>query len=129
MDKRIAQVSMEILILMSFLFLVFVIFLAFLNSRLSTEHSGKEALSLRDVSTQIQSEIRLAYNAKEGYSRTFVLPEKLDNRIYYDIEITGNSLLANTSKHQYVMTIPEITGNIAKGSNSIRKINNTVLIN
>jgi len=130
MDKRIkAQASMEVLMLMSFLFLVFIIFLGFMNSRLSTEHSEKEALFLRDVSNKIQSEIRLAYNAKEGYMRNFTLPEKLENKIDYDIEITGNSLLTKTLKHQYVMTIPEITGAVAKGNNLIRKTNQTIIIN
>ena len=130
MDKRIkAQVSMEVLILMSFLFLVFIIFLGFMNSKLSAEHSEKESLFLKDISNQIQSEIRLAYNAKEGYLRNFTLPEKLENKIDYDIEISGNSLLTKTSKHQYVMTIPDITGAVIKGNNQIKKINKTIIIN
>lgn len=130
MDKRIkAQVSMEIMILMGFLFLIFIIFLGFVNVRLSEKNDESEYTMLSDVSEQIQNEIRIAYNAKDGYSRSFDVPEKLDNRIEYDIQTLPNRLVTNTSKYQHVLTVPDITGAVVKGQNNIRKTNQSIIIN
>ena len=130
MDKRIkAQVSTEIMFLMGFMFLIFIIFLGFVNAKLSEKNDLTEDNILGDISHQIQSEIRLAHNAKEGYSREFIIPDKLDNHIEYDIQLNQNRLITNTSKYQYVLTIPDITGSVIKGKNQIKKNNQTIIIN
>ena len=128
MDKRVAQSSTEVLILMGFLFFVFVAFLIFVNERMAVENSGRESSVLRQTAEQIQSEIRLAYTAKDGYSRNFTVPEKIDSRTEYSISVINNSLILNTSKYQHVATVPYITGAVAKGNNQIRKANDSVII-
>jgi len=130
MDRRVrGQTSIEIILLMGFLFFVFLIFLGFFNARLSESNDEKESILLRDVSQQIQNEVRLAYNTEEGYSRKFTIPERLDSRIDYDIQVIGDSLLTNTSKYQYVLSIPSITGAVVKGENQIKKVNGTIVVN
>ena len=130
MDRRVrGQTSIEIILLMGFLFFIFLIFLGFFNAQLAERNDERESHLLRDVSQQIQNEIRLAYNTKDGYSRSFTVPEKLNNYIEYDVQVIGDSLLTNTSKYQYVMNIHPITGAVVKGENQIKKVNRTIIVN
>jgi hypothetical protein len=130
MDRGVkGQTSVEIILLMGFLFFVFLIFLGFFNAQLAEGNDERESHLLKDVSQQIQNEVRLAYNARDGYSRNFMVPEKLNSHIEYGIAVIGDSLLTNTSKYQYVMNIPSITGAVVKGGNHIKKINGTIFVN
>jgi hypothetical protein len=129
MDKRVAQASTEVLILMGFLFFVFIAFLVFVNERMASDNSGRESAVLKDTAEQIQNEIRLAYSAKEGYSRNFTVPDKIDSKTEYSISVINNSLILNTSEYQHVAAIPSITGAVAKGNNQIRKANDSIIVN
>jgi len=131
MDSRIkGQASMEVVLLVGFLFAVFVVFIAFVNGQLTDKRAEIELQLLEDVSKKVQGEINIAYNVKDGYSRNFSLPLTLDgSTIDYSIQIWQNNFIANTSTHQYNLAIPTITGSIKKGVNVIRKSNGTVFIN
>ena len=61
MDSRIkGQASMEVVLLVGFLFAVFVVFIAFVNGQLTDKRAEIELQLLEDVSKKVQGEINIA---------------------------------------------------------------------
>jgi len=130
MDKRIkAQAAIEFAVLISGVFLAFLIFLKVISGQYIDIGKEKEYSALKDVTDTVQREFFIAQSSKEGYSREFAMPAKINNEIDYTINIVNNELLLKTNKFQYAVNIPNITGALQKGNNQIKKINGTIVLN
>ena len=88
----------------------------------------KEYILLKDLALKLQTEINLAATAEDGYSRQFTISERLDN-LNYSITIKNETLIAYSGKSLYAVSIPKITGNITKNTNTITKTGGVVNLN
>lgn len=124
-----SQVSLEFVFLVAIAFTIMVVFIASTRSEFN-ELRGEEEMSLvKDVSFMIQHELVIASNVEDGYIRTFEIPQKL-NTIDYDIDITNNLLITNSSGgYEYALNVPDINGTIQKGANKINKTEGVIYLN
>ncbi|MBD3249220.1 hypothetical protein GF336_04195 [Candidatus Woesearchaeota archaeon] len=124
-----AQVSMEFVFLVSLAFMIMTVFIASTRSEFDELRSEEERTLVRDVGMMAHSELVIASNVEDGYRRIFDIPEKLDESIEYDIEISNNTLLVYTDDYESVFNVPSVTGQIQKGNNRINKTGGTIYLN
>ena len=130
MDKRIkAQAAIEFAVLVSGIFLAFLVFLQVIAGQLIDVGEEKEYTVLKDITETVQSELFIAESSKNGYSRQFTMPVKINNKIDYTIILSNKILSLKTTKFQHTVNIPNVTGTLSKGTNQIRKINGTLILN
>jgi len=106
-----------------FIFLVGVLFLIFILTL-----GAPNYVSLEDLAFKIKMEIDLAYSVKDGYQRNFTLPQKV-NFENYNLSVINNDLSLKMKDYEYSLILPDFTGNITKGVNTIRKENGVVYVN
>ncbi len=126
--KKRSQATIQFIILLTFVFLAFILFLAFAGEKYTSLSKEKHALAIKDTTLKIKSEIDLANSMQEGYEREFSIPSNIGGR-EYTIHINNNYLTLFTDSSEYTVFIPDFDGNILTGDNIIRKKNNTVCIN
>jgi hypothetical protein len=123
-----AQVAMEFVILVSIVFMVMIVFTAFIMDYTAEEREQREYILLKDVFYAVQGEINLATTVEDGYSRTFTVPQKIEG-INFTIYIEDGLLWVMSNKSEYVDDIPDLVGNITKGNNTITKDGGVVYLN
>ena len=130
LKKTKAQFAIEFIVLIAFMFLVFVGFIAVITSTIIEAKENERQKIAEDIATLARNEINLAKSASNGYSRTFNLPRKIKG-IGYDIEIIENrELVVTYIDKEYVSFLPEkVEGNINPGENTIMKESDTVYVN
>jgi hypothetical protein len=130
LKKTKAQFAIEFIVLIAFMFLIFVGFIAVITSKIIEAKENERQKIAEDIATLARNEINLAKSASNGYSRTFNLPRKIKG-IGYDIEIIENrELVVTYIDKEYVSFLPEkVEGNINPGENTIMKESDTVYVN
>ena len=130
LKKTNAQFAIEFVVLISFMFIIFLGFIAVITSKVLEAKENEIQQIAEDIAALAENEIKLAKSATDGYSRTFNLPSKISGNSY-DIEIIGNrELVVNYIDREYVTFLPEnVVGNINPGENTIRKEDVVVYIN
>jgi hypothetical protein len=130
MDKRHvkSQAALEFLILVGIVLFVFTIMIGVVSSRTTDIYKKRGAIIADDIVTKVQKEVNLASRVLDGYSRDFSIPQKIGKE-NYSISITGNEVVLSTEKEDFWRIIPNVVGNITKGSNTIRKTNGVIYIN
>jgi len=130
MKKIKAQTSIEFLILIGFILFFFVIFFVAINMNMQNKIEQREELLIKEIAVSVQDEISLAIKSSDGYSREFQIPEKLGNKDY-EINIIENMvyLRAVDNSIALALPVPEINGDLIKGTNQITKQNNEVYLN
>jgi hypothetical protein len=125
-----AQTAIEFVVLIGGLMLFLSVFILMIQEGISDKLTEKQNLLLKDTAFTIQEEINLASSATDGYTREFIVPEKIGERDY-NLTIVENSIYLKTidNKNSLALPIPPITGNIIKGSNMIKKVNGSLIIN
>ncbi len=120
---------MEFLLLAGIALIATIIFVESINQNKDL-HITNEFLQLKDVALKIDNEISITSYVKDGYSRNFKLPEKINNRAY-NISIVNNTLTiwTNATNTIFSTRILNITGYLKKGSNTITKSNGVTYIN
>lgn len=128
MRPKKAQGSFEFLMLVGVASIAAIIFLLASSQDIYDLSQKKEFLLLKDQGDRIEREISLAVQVEDGYQRSFKVPLMLENR-EYGIIITNRTLTLWTDQTSYAVRIPEIIGNVSKGTNSISKENGLVRLN
>lgn len=130
MDKQHlkGQAAMEFLLLMSFLLFIFIIMLGIIASNISYINKKKINLIGEDIVTKVQKEINLASRVLDGYSRDFYIPQRLGNK-NYNISVIDNEVIIVVGIENYWRKVPEVVGDIQKGTNTIRKENGIIYLN
>jgi len=82
------------------------------------------------VALIVQDEINLALKSSEGYNREFKIPEKIINQDY-DINLTGGLvyIITEDEKSAIALSIANVSGQIKKGYNLIKKENGIIYLN
>ena len=124
------QTAVEFIILIAFVLFVFTAFFILVQSNMSDKINENQVRQIKELALAVQDEINLASDSTEGYYRTFKIPEKIGNT-EYTLNITEGFVYVRTSNEKNAIALPvrEITGNILKGDNSIRKNGGIVYLN
>src|SRR3989344_4067374 len=122
MSIKKAQSAIELVILVSVMLFLFASMLAVFQQDLQKKAEEKRSLEIQGLALQIQSEISIAATASNGFQRTFNIPQTIINEDY-NISIVANSIYLETEdkKHAISLEIQNVTGEITKGDNIIRK--------
>ena len=130
MPKQIkAQFAIEFMVLIAFMFLIFLGFTAVITIKIIDIKDAERQQIAEDIATLAKNEIELAKTVSDGYIRRFNLPTKIKGNTY-TIEIIDNlELVVNYLDKEYVTFLPgNISGNIGKGMNLIKKRNGNISI-
>ncbi len=97
---------------------------------MQSKYEQRTGLQLKEIASDAQSEINLALEASDGYSREFEIPDRVGNSDY-DIRIVDEMVYVNTtdSLHALSLPVPNVTGNLRKGNNTIRKEEGEIVLN
>ena len=128
MNKK-SQSAIEFMIIVAAVLFLYLMILYALQVNTADQTRSNVVVAVKEVALTIQSEVRLANSASDGYRRTFYLPVNLLNGIGYDARITIHSIYINTSSEGFALAIGNVTGQPIKGDNIIRKTNNSVYLN
>tara|TARA_Y100000031_G_C7918004_1_gene246917 strand:- start:46 stop:441 length:396 start_codon:yes stop_codon:yes gene_type:complete len=128
MKKSQSAIEFFALIGMAFVTVIFVV--AFSINEMKEFKGAKEFFLIKDLALKLQKEVSIAAIAEDGYSRTFTLPDKLENMVDYFTEINNNTITINSTKTVFSVAIPTTAGkNFTKGSNTIEKTDGEIYVN
>ena len=136
-----AQSSIEVVLLIGFMFLAFNIFLLVIAQRMVDVQNQKDRQLIEDMGSVIEGEIELAAGVEDGYSRTFEIPKTLKG-INYSVRLINSSIMGTnyseivlkylnfTKTHETVKKLPKnVDGIIRKGENNISKNAGIICLN
>lgn len=123
-----AQGAIEFIIIFGAMFFFFTIFLLIIQQNVSEKNLEKENVIATNIALSVKGEIDLATGASEGYSREFNVPQTLIGK-QYEISLIDQRVFISADKIGISYEVLNVTGNIIKGKNSIRKKNGIVLLN
>lgn len=125
-----AQTIIEFSILIGVAFLFFIGFLFVLYNNIEDKNFRKHNLELKEIALTVHNEIILASESIDGYTRTFYLPQYVGEK-NYTINIIGDLIHVSGLEGRismYISTL-NVTGDVRKGMNEIKKIDGRVYIN
>ena len=130
MEKKKAQSTAEFLILIGGVVFFFLVFLLAVQVNITDKTRENKNLVLQDIARSVQDEINLATDSSDGYYRNFTVPDKLINSDY-QINVQEDFVYVRTTDNKYAIALPvaNVTGDVQKGSNIIRKKNGKVFLN
>ncbi|MFH1211569.1 MAG: hypothetical protein V1659_01430 [Candidatus Woesearchaeota archaeon] len=125
-----SQTGLEFMILFGFMMIVFLLFFMFVQDRLSETSKEQKDAALKDVSLTIMNEIALARSARNGYSRSFFLPDELNDEPY-SVEISEDNLelvVRQGDSEHLTFLDPDVSGDISFGKNVIIKRGGVIVL-
>lgn len=130
MAEKKAQGSIEFLILTGVIVLFLTLFFLAIQESNAERLNDEKRIYVQNIAFSIQDELNIALKSSNGYLRKFEVPEKIFG-LEYEAELTENVIYVKTvdGKHAIALPITNVTGQIMKGSNLIKKENNTVYLN
>jgi hypothetical protein len=122
-----AQISMQFLMVVTIVFLFFIVFVSGFADRYRDIKMEKERLAAKDLALKVHDEIALAHNMEDGYTRTFTLPDRIEGA-NYTIGITGNYVAVTSEHAEYSLAVAPVTGDVQIGNNTISMTGGTVCL-
>jgi len=124
-----SQSAMEFIVLASFMLVVILGFFAFTSSNILEAREEGNRKTSKDIADFVYQEIETAKSVNDGYVRVFSIPQTV-NGINFSINITDDTeLIVDYLDNEHVRFLPSnVTGNVSKGFNEIRKINGVVYL-
>jgi hypothetical protein len=125
-----AQSAIEFMILVGFLLVAFVIFLSIVSENLRDKANERQNLQIKEIALGVKVEVDLAAESSDGYVRSFSIPIKIYGADY-DISVNEGFVSINTGDggHALSLSLANVTGQVLKGENIIRKEDGVVLLN
>lgn len=123
-----SQITTEFMVLVGLAIMMSIILISLATSQINDLYDSRKYLLMRDVALRIQNEIISASKVQDGYIRQFKLPTNINNK-NYDILINGNALTIRMEGIDYNLIILDITGNLNKGTNTIKKTSGVIQLN
>ncbi len=145
--RKKAQGALEFILLFSFIFMIFMAMFVVFNKRLVAISRESEEIQLQKIRDHIIAELETAKTVREGYMRTFMLPELYLGHKYnitFEKPILKEGETPEELPHEITLTLrsagrervkiisfdPNILlGEIKPGLNTIIKKNNLICIN
>lgn len=127
MDSK-AQISVEFFVLLGLAFLIAIVFELASVQQLNDFRAKKEGDLVKDLALKLQKEFLVAANVEDGYIRTFTIPTTLDN-INYSLTTVNLTITVESANSLFIISIPNVVGNVSKGTNTINKTNGIIYVN
>jgi hypothetical protein len=108
-----SQVAQEFLIMVMILFMIFVAFYTGSFELIIKNEELREQYAARDLGFKIREEILIAHKSFNGYERHFTLDEVLQSRYDYTLSIESNTIIIETDKTSFDITVPSVNATIA----------------
>ena len=129
MSNKKSQSAIEFMIVAGVFLFFYIVLLFAIQTNTAEQLRTNRVLAIKEVALTVQNEIQLANAASDGYQRTFTLPDYLLSGIEYNVIIDGTLVYINTSKDGFAISVENVTGQPAKGDNTIRNVNGSVFLN
>jgi hypothetical protein len=128
--KRKAQSSIEFMILVSAAMFFIIVFISLLYMQVFDNNIKRYNKEISLLSYEVKDEIYLANEASDGYFREFDVPQKIIGK-NYSIQLIGLDLyiISEDEAHASLIYVGNVTGNIHKGKNIIKKDEGIVYLN
>ncbi|MEN9626754.1 MAG: hypothetical protein RL557_1082 [archaeon] len=129
MEKK-SQSAMEFLVFSGVIIFFLTVFFVAIQQSNSRALQDEKRMQVEHVAFIVQDEINLASESTNGYQRTFQIPATIIG-LEYQATIVENSIFIKTTDGKYAIALPllNVSGQIMKGNNTIKKINNSVFLN
>jgi len=129
-NKTQAQFAIEFFVLMGFMFLIFVGFIAVTTSKILEAKENDRQEIAEDITSLVKNEIQLAKSVSDGYSRTFSLPSRIEGNTYTVEIIENRELVVKYVDKEFLTFLPDdICGDILIPNNEIDKENGITCLN
>jgi len=122
------QGTVEFIILFASALFFFVVFLGVVQMNVSAENEQKRTAFLLNVARDVRDEVGLAASSSDGYLREFYVPTKVMGSEYV-ISIVGLTVFCSLDDFSYSYDIVDVSGDVEKGVNVIRKENGEISLN
>ena len=131
MKNKTGQSAIEFFILIGVVLFFFVIFLFAIESQGADKARERLNLAGKEIALSVQDEIIFASESSDGYIREFDIPDKMDGGEDYNINLTEGFVYLKSTDGKYALALPvlNVTGNVNKGKNTIKKDNGIVYLN
>lgn len=125
-----AQSSTELLILVGAMLVIFITLLFAFEQNISLKTNEQRLFQFEELGLFVKNEIEIAANARDGYQRNFQIPEKVVGK-EYNITLVEEQVYIQTLDGKISLAVPaqNVTGQILKGQNIIRKVSGEILLN
>lgn len=111
-----------------FLLIMAILIIFASNGKLSDFGKQKNTFLLKDLALLVKNEINVAYAMEPGYVRSFQLPETLEGKDYA-IGLEGGFIYVSSGDNEISVSVQPVNGSLAKGWNTIRKVEGNVTLN
>jgi hypothetical protein len=130
MKRSKAQSAIELMLLVGAVLFFLIVFIGIFQQDISRKSIEKRNVIITELVLEVQNEINIAAKSADGYTREFNIPEKIAGK-EYSIGIYEGYLYLNTTDGRHAMALPtqNVTGQLQKNTNTIRKINSTIFLN
>ena len=122
-----AQSSLEFMAIIGLMMTMLAIFSIGIMQTYQEIQESKEQVIVQDLAFKIKDEVTLAYNVQPGYFRTFIIPEVVDD-VNFTIVAQSGLVIVSTGNQEASALTPGFIGCIGKGSNTIRKLQNSTIL-
>lgn len=109
-------------------FFFFGAFLYAVSGQLGELTSQRDMKELHDLTSRVREEVFLASMVRDGYTREFTLPEKLNGETY-TLVIADDSIIGTLGSLTYAVPAPGVTGTVTSGTNTITKSGGVINLN
>lgn len=130
MIQKKGQSAIEFFMLIGALMFFFLVFFIAINFKIGETRNENINIAMNEIAKGVQDEIALATEFSDEYFRYFDVPLKVEG-INYDINITDGFVHVRTYNGLHALALPvqNVTGNVVKGQNFIRKTGGRVFLN
>ena len=125
--SRRSQGAIEFMIIFGAMIFFFIMFFAIIQDNVNEKNREKLTIVAQNVALDLHDEINLAFEASNGYSREFALPENILGE-YYEVNISAGRVYLTMEGYSVSYKSHDIIGTIIKGINFIKKENGVVYV-
>jgi hypothetical protein len=125
-----AQSAIEFIILVGLMIFIFLSYTLIFQKNVASRTYEKRVLTVNELALSVQDEIDLASSSITGYERSFEIPQQIIN-LNYNITLTEGVVYIITEDNKIALShsIQNVTGQIQKGTNTIKKNETGVFLN
>ena len=124
------QSAIEFMILIGVVLFFITGMLGIFQQETARKSMEKRNIVMTELVLSVQNEINIAAKSTDGYMRRFGIPQTLAGK-EYSIGVYEGLIYLNTTDGKLAFALPthNVTGQLVKGTNTIRKINATIFVN
>lgn len=127
MSKK-SQVAMEFLYVIGIVIFISIILSKVVLNYYEEKRNYENIDVAKEIVLNVENEIMLASKVNPGYLRSFEIPENLNN-VDYNISVSYDEIVLIYENMSFASRIPNVTGDVLKGVNTIRNVNNKICLN